>query len=295
MPTYNAMPHLKDAVESILAQTYSTFEFLIVYDGSTDDSMAYLSSLTDSRVRLLINQEKRGIVAALNRGIAEARYNWIARMDADDVALPHRLEKQVEFVLRNPEYSLISCAWGYIGANNSRFKASQFHNLTSPPIYQPLIDPMILDQGMLFNKEAVTSIGGYTGASNSEGMDLCLRLDEAGYLMTSVPDLLMLVRVLQGGVTSKNFIEQRLLWKYSRACSQARRMKIPEPEQDKFLREHWPRGWKRLKIEGAKQFRLAGGSWGAGNYFDAAVRLLLSLILRPDYVFSKFQIYFFNT
>ena len=78
MPTYNAMPFLSEAVESILSQTFDQFEFLIVNDGSTDGSKTYLDSLTDPRIRV-IHQENQGIVAALNTGIEEAQYKWIAQ------------------------------------------------------------------------------------------------------------------------------------------------------------------------------------------------------------------------
>jgi glycosyltransferase involved in cell wall biosynthesis len=112
MPTYNAMPFLKAAVESILTQSFKDFEFLIVNDGSTDESKDYLDSLSDPRIRV-IHQTRGGLVAALNIGIQQAKHEWIARMDADDIALPRRLEKEVAFLNVNPNYVLVSCAFGY--------------------------------------------------------------------------------------------------------------------------------------------------------------------------------------
>src|ERR1039458_8791297 len=217
MPAYNAMPYLKPAIESILDQTFRDFEFLIVDDGSTDDSGAYLESLSDPRIRI-VHQKRGGIEAALNTGIREARHDWIARMDGDDVALPTRLEKEVNFLERNPQYSLISCAIGYVGGNGRRLRATFVPQLSSPPIYQPMVDPMIADQGMVFRRDAVQAVGGYRVVGAAEGLDLLLRLDEAGYLMTSIPDALMLVRVLSGGVSARKFVDQRVTWKYSRAC-----------------------------------------------------------------------------
>ena len=295
MPAYNAMPYIKEAVTSVLAQTFSSFEFLIVNDGSTDDTKVYIDSLNDPRIRV-IHQTNQGIVTALNVGIREAKHDWIARMDADDVALPQRLQRQVEFLEWDPQYALIGCGWGYIGRNGRRMKATQKHKLTQPPYYQPLIDQMILDQGMLFKKSAVIKVGGYRGIGNSsegsEGIDLCLRLDEAGYHMTSIPDLLMLVRVLPSGISAKRFIQQRLMRKFYRECSNARRMGKGEPEQEKFIKEHWPRGFRLLRYIGAREFRLAGSAWGAGYYFSAGYRLFLSSVLHPRYVLSKFGTYF---
>ena len=293
MPTYNAMPFVKDAVSSILAQTFKAFEFLIINDISDDGTDAYLDSLTDPRIRV-IHQKKQGLVVALNKGIQEARYDWIARMDADDEALPRRLQREVEFVEQNPQYALISCGWGYIGRNCRRMKATQSHKMASPPYYQPLIDPMILDQGMLFNKNAVIKVGGYRGIGNAEGMDLCLRLDEAGYLMTSLSDFLMLVRALPNGITATKFTETRLMWQYYRECSKARRIGKKEPEQESFIKEHWPHGFRLLRAIAAREFRLAGSEWGAGHYFSAGSRLFLSMVLRPRYVLSKLHTYFLS-
>jgi glycosyltransferase involved in cell wall biosynthesis len=292
MPTYNAMPFLKAAVESILTQSFKNFEFLIVNDGSTDESKDYLDSLSDPRIRV-IHQAQQGVETALNTGINQAKHQWIAIIGADDLALPTRLEKQVNFIERNPEYALISCAYGYIKQNGRRLKAANAPKLASPPIYQPMIDPMIADQGMMFRRDAVQGVGGYRIIGPAEGMDLVLRLDEAGYLMTSIPDVLILQRVLARGISARNFVEQRVTWKYARACSKARRTGCPEPERNRFFRERWPRGWKRLRVEGARQFRLAGADWGAGSFLRAALRLSLAFLLSPDHVLSKFRTYFF--
>ena len=294
MPTYNAMPFLPEAVGSILSQSFDQFEFLIVNDGSTDGSKIYLDSLTDDRVRV-IHQKNRGIVPALNIGIQEARFDWIARMDADDVALPHRFEKEVAFLERHPRYTLVSCAFGYIGTHSKRLKARHVQFLRSPPSYQPRLDPVILHQGVLYNRKAVVAVGSYREVKAAEDLDLWLRLDEACYQMASIPEILMLARVVPEGISTKNFIEQRLGWKYALACSKARETGANEPWQNEFRQKYWPRGWKRIHVEGARQFRLAGASWGANEYWRAGLRFFLSMVLRPRLAVSKFAIYFFNT
>ena len=294
MPTYNAMPFLKAAVESILAQSYKHFEFLIVNDGSTDKSEDYLDSLSDPRIRVL-HQTQQGLVKALNRGLAEARHDWIARMDADDVALPQRLEKQVKFLTSNPRYILVSCAFGYIGANARRLSATYVQHVHSPPSYRPTIDTVILHQGVLLKKGAVVTVGGYREFVPAEDLDLWLRLEEASYELACMPDILMLIRVLPQGVSATKFIAQRVTWKYAFACAAARKAGVDEPTRDTFFREQWPRGWKRLRVEGARQFRLGGADWGASYYLRAAFRLLLAVLLHPALVISKFRIYFYET
>lgn len=102
IPVYNAMPYLAESVQSILGQSYIDFEVLAINDGSTDDSLAYLQSLRDGRLRI-INQKNQGLTATLNRMLAEAQTPWLARHDADDIAYPHRLARTVEYINRYPQ------------------------------------------------------------------------------------------------------------------------------------------------------------------------------------------------
>jgi glycosyltransferase involved in cell wall biosynthesis len=102
MSVYNGARHLSEAVASVLHQTFEDFEFVIVNDGSTDGTRFYLLSIPDPRVRIVQNPTNEGLAASLNRGLDRARGQFIARMDADDVAAPERLERQVAFMRRNP-------------------------------------------------------------------------------------------------------------------------------------------------------------------------------------------------
>lgn len=107
IPCYNAEPYIREAVSSILAQSFSDFELIIVDDRSTDESSALVRQLYDSRIRLLENQVRLGISLTRNRGLDEARGKYIAVLDADDISHPLRLEKQVRFLDRNPEFGLV--------------------------------------------------------------------------------------------------------------------------------------------------------------------------------------------
>lgn len=103
MPVHNGERYLKEAIESILAQSFADFEFLIIDDGSTDRSRQIVESFSDPRIVLVANAENRGTVHVLNQGIALAKGRYIARMDADDISLPERLERQVRFMDEHPE------------------------------------------------------------------------------------------------------------------------------------------------------------------------------------------------
>jgi len=103
MPVYNAEPFLREAIESILNQTFTDFEFLIINDGSTDGSEEIIKGYTDPRIKYYKNEQNLRLIATLNKGIGLARGKYIVRMDADDISLPARLEKQVAFMEENPE------------------------------------------------------------------------------------------------------------------------------------------------------------------------------------------------
>src|SRR5918996_2481069 len=108
MPAYNAAVYLDEAVTSILNQTFREFEFIVINDGSTDDTVSILDKYekSDSRIRVY-HQENQGMIAALNRGCRLARGKYIARMDADDISLPRRFERQLEFMEGHPQIGIL--------------------------------------------------------------------------------------------------------------------------------------------------------------------------------------------
>jgi glycosyltransferase involved in cell wall biosynthesis len=116
MPVYNGEQYLREAIDSILNQTFADFEFLIVNDGSTDRTEEIIRSYNDPRI-VLITQANGGVSKALNTGLNHARGTYIARFDADDICFPERLKEQYEFMLAHPEYVLIGSDAEYVGQN----------------------------------------------------------------------------------------------------------------------------------------------------------------------------------
>lgn len=114
MPVYNGMPYLQLAVESILRQTYRNFEFIIIDDCSSDDSLRYLKSLRDDRIVLIQQLQNGGVTRALQEGMVNVRGTYVARLDADDIAMPERLQVQIDFLDANPEYGLIGSSYSTI-------------------------------------------------------------------------------------------------------------------------------------------------------------------------------------
>jgi len=106
MPVYNSEDYLDTAIMSVLNQTFNNFEFLIINDCSTDNSLNLISSYTDDRIRVFSMKENSGISETLNFGLSKARGRYVVRMDSDDICLPNRIKKQVEFLENNKNYAL---------------------------------------------------------------------------------------------------------------------------------------------------------------------------------------------
>jgi len=113
MPAYNAGKYIAEAISSVLRQTFSDFELLIVNDGSTDNTVKIIESFKDNRI-ILIHQENKGIASALNTGLAHSRSDYIARFDADDICRRERLSTQYNFMTSYPEYDIIGSAADYL-------------------------------------------------------------------------------------------------------------------------------------------------------------------------------------
>lgn len=108
LPAYNAGRFLRPAVDSVLGQTFQDFELLIIDDGSTDNSLETVEVERDSRIRLVSNPANLGLIATLNRGVSLAKGEYLARMDADDLCEPERLERQVDYLDSHPEVGVCS-------------------------------------------------------------------------------------------------------------------------------------------------------------------------------------------
>ena len=108
LPAYNAEKYLAPAIESILQQSFKDFEFIILNDGSTDNTEKIILSYTDSRIKYIKNEKNLKLIKTLNKGIELAKGKYIARMDADDIALPTMLEECYTFFETHPEYSIVA-------------------------------------------------------------------------------------------------------------------------------------------------------------------------------------------
>jgi glycosyltransferase involved in cell wall biosynthesis len=127
MSVYNSERYLTGAIDSIVRQTVPDFEFLIINDGSTDGSRHILEACTDTRIRCIDNERNLGLSASLNRGFAEAKGVYVLRMDADDIALPDRLAKQVAFMERSPHIDVCGSWYERFGDRSRVVKTHADH------------------------------------------------------------------------------------------------------------------------------------------------------------------------
>lgn len=147
MPVYNAARFLPAAIRSILQQSYSDFEFLIVDDGCTDDSLAVIAQFDDPRIRLVRNGTNQGLVASLNRGVELARGEYIARMDADDISLPDRLMLQVAFMDENLD---VAVCGSWLEAFDGSSKT-----VWSPPVTDQQIKSWLFFESVLYHPTVI--------------------------------------------------------------------------------------------------------------------------------------------
>ena len=162
MAVYNAERYLRQAVESILKQTFRDLEFVIVNDGSTDGSRDIILSYTDERIRLFDNNRNLGLTLSLNRGLGLAQGTYVARQDADDVSRPERLEKQVDYLDRHPEVGLLG-TWTEFIAEDGAFLGVWQTPLSHALIkWQLLFANCLAHTSVVMRSSVVERVGGYS-------------------------------------------------------------------------------------------------------------------------------------
>ncbi|MGX5818853.1 glycosyltransferase family 2 protein [Chitinophaga lutea] len=203
LPVYNGAAFLAPAIQSMLDQTFGDFELLIVNDGSTDNSQEIIDSFRDERIRAIV-QPNRGLVAALNRGVQEARGRYIARMDADDVSLPERLAKQVEYMEAHPETVVLSTVVDLIDEQgNLRGTWAQDKKYVTREQIRHILPYLncLTHSNILARREVMQQYPYRPEQKHIEDYDLWLRMLSDGLIIEKLPDVLLYVRVHQTSVT----------------------------------------------------------------------------------------------
>lgn len=178
MPVYNGEKYLKLAIDSILAQTFTDFEFVIINDGSTDSSGDIISSYSDSRIKVLSHPHNLGIVKSLNDGVLLSTGEYIARIDSDDISLPARLESQYQYLLAHKDTFL--CATNIVSINEYNIVTSKPWWKGSTNLKWDLIWGNVIPHPTVMIKRSVLPVPAYRDYKYSEDYDLWLRLLSSG-------------------------------------------------------------------------------------------------------------------
>jgi glycosyltransferase involved in cell wall biosynthesis len=155
MSVYNGEPFLRASIESILNQSFKDFEFIIIDDGSTDNSCKIIESYKDKRVRFYKNSYNIGLAASLNRGLKYAKADLIARQDADDISMPERLNKQVRFMHKNSNIVLIGSQGRDIDENGRNLGIIRKPVLNNSIKWFLIFDNPFIHTSVMFRRENV--------------------------------------------------------------------------------------------------------------------------------------------
>lgn len=209
MSNYNTPEeYLCSAIESILNQTYQNFEFIIIDDCSTDNSLSIIESYTDDRIKIIKNEQNLGITKSLNRGLAVAKGEFVARMDADDISLETRFEKQVEFLKNHPDHIVCGTGVELIGdwqtKHSNKFicrkipdkEAFQIHLLFGN--YPNIVHPTAMFNHNLLLKHKITYNENYPLAQDYRMWVSCSEIAECA----NIPETLLNYRVHNKAVSS---------------------------------------------------------------------------------------------
>lgn len=207
MPVYNGECYIKQSIDSVLNQTLSNFELIIVDDGSTDNTKRIIQEYGDTRIKY-VYQKNGGVGSALAYGCSIARGRYIARLDADDLALPSRFEEQFNFLEENPDYVLVASAVEYINSEGCLFGRSfpiddykiidHDINTGGVPVFHPSV---------MFRLSAYMKTGGYRPIEPFEDWDLWRRIIKYGKFK-NINKILIKYRYLGTSVSSSINIEQ---------------------------------------------------------------------------------------
>jgi len=203
LPVYNAEKYVTDSIKSVLDQTFKDFELIIINDGSVDRSLELIKEFRDDRI-VIIDQENRGLAKTLNRGLALSKGKYIARMDADDICMPHRFSEQIKYLEKKSDVGLLGAAVEVIDDNGQ-------HLWYNPPLIgHDVLTKVMLTLGnpikhpsVMFRKEIALRCGGYNEDIGKYFEDYMLwHLMSMQCKIDNIPKVLLKYRVTPSSIIS---------------------------------------------------------------------------------------------
>ena len=209
MSVYNDEKYLKKSMDTILNQTFTDFEFVIINDGSTDTTLEVLKKYTDPRVKIISNTQQIGLSKSLNKGLQVAKGEYIARQDSNDISSPKRLEKQVAYLEARTEYGLVG-TWTYkIDAENNIIDKEMFFTEHDDIVMTLLTENHFVHSSIMFRKDCIDKLGGYNEELKyAQDYDLWLRISEY-YKVANISEFLQYWRYEKHGISVDKREEQK--------------------------------------------------------------------------------------
>lgn len=202
MATHSGGPYLPEAINSILNQTFSDFEFIIINDAAKPETAELLNSYTDPRIKIIVNSENLGLTKSLNKGLSIAQAEYVARMDADDISLPERLEVQKKFLDEHPEIVVVGSATIIIDSEGKESGSKK--PVTDPELlkFYILLKNQITHSSVLFRKKIIVESGGYDeSVKYAQDYNLWSRLLDKKLLISNIDQPLLKYRFHQKSIT----------------------------------------------------------------------------------------------
>ena len=288
IPVYNAMPFLPETVESLLAQTVKEFEILAIVDGATDDSLSYLQSINDSRLRIVV-QRNVGLTATLNRMLYEVSTPWLVRQDADDISYPNRIERLLEHISRHPDAGMFYSLAEYYPRDSSLglFRSTR----GTPKELRELVQSgrllSICHPSVALNVDKTLAAGGYRPNMHVEDADLWWRM-ALSYEIHCIPEVLVGFRQNTSSVSSRN-LEQQMLSvlyiQYLLISSLEKHSAEPFDKVAPHLEELFPHRGFRAKVH----LRGLNIALAEKKYAEACFSFFKAVSISPSYFFGRLR------
>jgi glycosyltransferase involved in cell wall biosynthesis len=288
MSVYNGEKYLREAINSILNQTFTDFELIIINDGSTDDTLKIIKSYKDPRI-VLVSRKNKGLVASLNEGINKAKGKYIARQDADDVSLPNRLEKQLSYIDSGENIVLVSSAFVMFSKNPDKPFATHYL-IDDDSLLKRIINVKnpFAHGATMFKRDAAIRAGLYRDVGPIEDYDLWIRLMDSGQFMF-INQVLYCWRINPEGITQTKADEQQAAAEYRAASLNV--SSAPKLNSIKLIKVF---NKYRLNKKDSRQYiktylfdfqiKFAKKCFLSGNKKRGIVELFISTLIQPDFL-----------
>ena len=298
IPSFNAGSYLRASVLSLLQQTKVPDRIIVIDDASTDGSIEHVADLEEDRkIEIHRNPINLGKAEALNHAFNHIDADYFILQDADDISLPHRVERQVAFMDSNAKLGCSSSFIQYINKKGDSIGTGRLDLISEDKLKDYLTGdepfglfcPSVILRSKVVRNPELQFRGRFWPADD---IDLWNRIAEAGWLVQAQPEVLVQYRIHGSSVVSSNFIRARMQFEWVRACLRARRKCQPEPDHEEFTKS-WNsislihRMNRSRKIVSKGLYRSGGFAVAERKYLSAFMLLCGAIILDPKYSVSR--------